>query len=285
MTLVAVWKAEGRLMAIADTRVARSVGNVLTEHGPKLLPITVVCRQPGVSGFFDKEVHRADIGFAYGGSTLSALAAHALANILCANLISNPGTPPPSLAEVAFAIAGISAEYIRDVGQLAGQSGQFKAIIFGHCPQQSKLRVFVTSPNISSGQLTVDIAEHLLDDIVIGGSANASTVVIGSAPDLLITAINADLAEAKARGEVHQIVAFDAPKRALQKLINEGANENVGGSVQQAQATQFGFKIIANMVPITPIPPSTRNAGLFVLGFDTFDLQNIGSHRVALEGR
>jgi hypothetical protein len=77
-------------MAIADTRIARSAGNVLTEHGPKLLPITVVCRQPGASGFFDKEIHRADIGFAYSGSTLSALAAHALASILCSNLTSNP---------------------------------------------------------------------------------------------------------------------------------------------------------------------------------------------------
>src|SRR6478752_8831702 len=48
MTLVAVWKAEGRLMAVADTRIARSAGNVLTEHGPKLLPITVVCRQPAL---------------------------------------------------------------------------------------------------------------------------------------------------------------------------------------------------------------------------------------------
>jgi hypothetical protein len=171
------------------------------------------------------------------------------------------------------------------VGQFAGQNGQFKAIIFGYCPQQSKLRVFVTSPNISSGQLVVEINEHLLDDILIGGSADASAVVIGSAPELLISAINADLLSAKARGEVHQIVAFDAPKRALQKLIIDEAHESVGGSVQQAQATQFGFKIIANMVPIKPTPPSTRNAGLFVLGFDTFDLQNIGLHRVSLEGR
>lgn len=284
MTLVAVWKAQGRLMAIADTRISRSAGNVLTEHGPKLLPITVVCRQPGASGFFDKEVYRADIGFAYSGATLSALAAHALGNVLFSNLISNPGTPPPSLADIAHAFAGISAEYIRDVGQLSGPAGQFKGIIFGQCPQQSKLRVFETTPS-SSGALKVEINEHLLNDIVIGGCAADCSLVIGRAPELLIRAIDADLAFAKERGETHQIVAFDAPKRALQKLIDDEADESVGGSVQQAEATSAGFRIIANMVPIKPIPPSPRNAGLFVLGFDTFDLQSIGSHRASLDGR
>ena len=69
LTLVAVWRAEDRLMAIADTRIVRTANNVLTEHGPKLLPITVVCKQPGASGFFDKEVYRSDIGFAYSGSS------------------------------------------------------------------------------------------------------------------------------------------------------------------------------------------------------------------------
>src|SRR5258705_2460528 len=77
-------------MAIADARIVRTADNVLTEHGPKLLPITVVCKQPGASGFFDKEVYRSDIGFAYSGSTLSALAAHALSNTLLSKLVGMP---------------------------------------------------------------------------------------------------------------------------------------------------------------------------------------------------
>lgn len=35
MTLVAVWNAEDTIYAIADTRIIRSAGNILTEHGPK----------------------------------------------------------------------------------------------------------------------------------------------------------------------------------------------------------------------------------------------------------
>jgi len=39
---------------------------------------------------------------------------------------------------------------MREVGQLSGSGGQFKAIIFGYCPQQSKLRVFTLNPNVAA---------------------------------------------------------------------------------------------------------------------------------------
>ena len=94
MTLVAVWRAENRLMAIADTRIIRSAGNVLTEHGPK----TSADKSSGktawrVSGFFDRPAFQFDIGFAYSGATLPALSTHALANILLGNLAGTAGTP------------------------------------------------------------------------------------------------------------------------------------------------------------------------------------------------
>jgi hypothetical protein len=285
LTLVAVWRAENQLMAIADTRIVRTADNVLTEHGPKLLPITVVCKQPGASGFFDKEVYRSDIGFAYSGSTLSALAAHALSNTLLSKLIGNPGAPPPALNEVAHFVGGASAEYMREVCQLAGKDGLFSAIVFGWCPQQRALRIFELTPAVTDAQFRVEIQERMLNPIRIGGTANGSVVIIGSAPALLAQAIDKDLSDAKQRGEVLEIVAFDAPKRALRKIIAENAHEMVGGSVQQAQATPSGFQIISNMEPITPRPPSTRNAGLFILGFDTDDIQMVGNYRVASEGR
>lgn len=272
-------------MAVGDTRIVRGAGNVLTEHGPKLLPITVVCRQPGSSGFFDRVVYRADVGFAYSGSTLSALAAHALSNTLLSKLVGNLDAPPPALDQVAHFVAGASAEYMREVGQLAGKDGLFAAILFGWCPQRQALRIFELRPAIDAGQFRVEMQEHTLAAIRIAGSAAESAVVIGSSPTLLIDGINQQLEGARQRGEVHEIVAFDAPKRALRQLIQDGTDERVGGSIQQAQATHAGFQIISNMEPITPRPPSPRNAGLFLLGFDTFDLQNVGHYQVSSEGR
>jgi hypothetical protein len=285
LTLVAVWRAENRLMAVADTRIVRAPGNVLTEHGPKLLPITVVCRQPGASGFFDREVYRADIGFAYSGSTLSALAAHALSNTLLSKLIGAPGAPPPGLSEVAYFVAGASAEYMREVCQLAGKQGLFSAIVFGWCPEQQKLRTFELKPTYAEAPVSVNIQERLLDPITLQGTAAQSTIVIGSSPDLLRDAIDTQLADARNRGETQDIIAFDAPKRALRRLIQEGADEMVGGSIQQAWATALGFQIVSNMEPIQPRPPSTRNAGLFILGFDTDDLRRVGYYQIGAEGR
>ena len=122
MTLVAVWRTENQLMAVADTRIIRSAGNVLTEHGPKLLPVRIRGKQPGPSGFFDREAFQFDIGFAYSGATLSALSAHALASALLGNLVGQTGTPPPSMSEIANFIGGAAAEYMREVGQLTGNS-------------------------------------------------------------------------------------------------------------------------------------------------------------------
>ncbi|MEH2505610.1 hypothetical protein V1290_004421 [Bradyrhizobium sp. AZCC 1578] len=285
LTLVAVWRAQDRLMAVADTRIVRTAGNVLTEHGPKLLPVTIVCRQPGPSGFFDREVYRADIGFAYSGSTLSALAAHALSNTLLSKLIGNPGAPPPALNEVAHFIAGASAEYMREVGQLSGTDGLFSAIVFGWCPQQRTLRTFELRPRLANAQFWVDMQEHSLNPIRVGGTAAESSIVIGSSPALLKEAIDKELGDAKAREEVHQIVAFDAPRRALRHLIVENASEMIGGTVQQAWATASGFQIVSNVEPIALRPPSPRNVGTFILGFDAADIQTVGNYRVASDGR
>ena len=67
MTLAAVWRVDERVYSIADTRIIRSAGNVLTEHGPKILPITLVCKQPGPAGFTDRIAYAMTFGFAYAG--------------------------------------------------------------------------------------------------------------------------------------------------------------------------------------------------------------------------
>jgi hypothetical protein len=272
-------------MAVADTRIVRSVGNVLTEHGPKILPITVVCKQPSDSGFFNREVHRADIGFAYSGSTLSGLAAQALSTTLLSRLVGAPRTPPPSLSEVAYFVAGAASEYMREVCQLSHRDGLFSSVVFGWCPEQHALRVFELTPVYDQYPLTVNVQERTLAPIKLNGTAAQSTVVIGTEPSLLRNAIDEQLADARRRGEKNEIVAFDAPKRALQKLIVERANDMVGGSIQQAWATSEGFQIVSNMEPIVPRPPSTRNAGLFILGFDTLDVRNVGYYQVGGDGR
>lgn len=210
MTLVAVWRTENRLMSIADTRIIRDVGNVLTEHGPKLLPITVRGRQPGASGFFDQKAFEFDIGFAYSGATLPALSTHALASALLGNLAGLNGNPP-SMAEIAHFVREIATEYMREVGQLNGNGALFNAIAFGFCQNTRQLRGFEIRPRLDHAPLICDVIEHPLHE-------QNSIIIIGSCPDILRQRIGADRIAAIARGDVHPILDMDRPTRVLQRF-------------------------------------------------------------------
>jgi len=173
---------------------------------------------------------------------------------------------------------------MKDVGQLAGKDGLFAAIVFGWCPQHRTLRIFELRPVVADGQLLVQSNERLLQQIKLESAVSDSVLAIGSSPSLLTKAIDKELGDARERGDIHDIVARDAPKRALRKLIQDDADEMVGGSIQQAWATPAGFEIVANMEAISPRPPSPRNAGLFILGFDTFELQTVGNYQISSIG-
>jgi len=272
MTLAAVWFDSDRIYAVADTRIIREPGNVHTDHGPKLLSVSIVCKQPGPAGFFDQIAYRTTIGFTYAGSTLSALCTHALANTLFQNLIGNPGSPPPQLAEIVGAIRGMAHHYMQEVGELSGPQAMFDAILFGFCGATNGFKAFTLKPTISEGLLQVIVTE---EDICAPGAL----LVIGDQPERLLTRV------AELRADAHPEVAADAPRRALRAIISEGANPGVGGAVQYGWVTRQGFEPIADGVPISPPLPSGRNLASQVLGFDILDLPPLGSYVVGMTGR
>jgi len=272
MTLVAVWLFdETQIHAVADTRISHDRG-VATEHGPKILPIAVLCRRPSPSGFFSVEHFRAEFGFAYSGSTLSALAAHALANIVCSNLIGLEDSRPPSLEDIARAVGSICIQYMGDVCALSDKAGLFKAILFGFCPQSKKPLAFKLTPETTTFPIKGALDER---DLTTG-----NVVIIGDQTQLLRDRID----ERRATAE-HPIVAADAPKFALQSLIDENAIESVGGAIQQGSVSLHRFDVVATARPIQPQPPSPRNYGRFVLGFDIDSMSTIGSYQVSLSAR
>ena len=169
MTLADVWfePAHDRIYGAADTRIARGPGNVLTEHGPKLLPINILCKQPGPSGFVDRPAYTTTVGFAYAGSTLSALATHALANTLLQNLAGPDGVPPPGVHHVAFSIGDVACRYMREVCQLSGTSGLFSAIVFGFCANTNKFRAFTLTPVLDPRPIRVRVTERDLQGKVL----------------------------------------------------------------------------------------------------------------------
>jgi hypothetical protein len=233
----------------------------------------MICRQPKPSGgAFDQVTYRHEFGFAFAGSTLTALSTHALANILCGNLGGMPNTPPPTLEEIANAVATISFQYTKDIGQAAGLSSVFSGILFGHCPRTGQSLAFQIQPSVGEAGIRIAIIKHILDE--------NNVIVIGDQPQLF-----RDEIEKLRANSTHEINFADAPMNALREMIRQNAIGSVGGSIQQAWAISSRLEIVATAGSITPSPPSPRNYGLFVLGFDTFDMQQIGNYKVTLMGR
>jgi hypothetical protein len=218
------------------------------------------------------EHFRTEFGFAYSGSTLSALCAHALANIVCSNLVGLENFEPPTIDDVAVAMGGISLHYMREIGQLSAHAGLFKAILFGICPRANEAIAFEMKPKVEPTEINLEIVKHKL--------TNDSVVVIGEKEQLLHDRI----AEVRSSAE-HPIIFADAPQRALQSLIDDGSIASVGGTIQQAWATRGKLELVATARPIQPRPPAPRNVGLFLLGFDIMDMQNIGACRISMTGR
>lgn len=271
MTLAAVWMGERRLYAVADSRITRGPGNVLTEHGPKLLSLSLVCKHPDQSGLFNREVYRRTLGFVYAGSTLAALCTHSLLNTLFQNLIAGPGTRPPLLAELASVIGRVSERYMREIGQLSGSAGLFEAIVFGYCEATSRFGCFTIKSLISDASLSVTTTEENLstDEIVI----------IGSEQNLLRNRI------AEIRARAPPVVFADAPRRALRSIINaRDPGSSVGGAVQYGWVTQAGFELVADSVPRRPPLPGMNVASL-VLGFDMYDFGPVGPYIVGIASR
>jgi hypothetical protein len=268
VTLVAVWKSGQRLNAAADTRIGNSAGASLTEHGPKILPLPISCRQPGPGGDFNNEVFHTTVGFAFAGASLTALSSHALASALCSNLIAPPGSPVPSLHEIANAVGVIGLHYIREVGQHSGDDPKFTAIVFGYCGASRRLSAFELRPIVHPTLIDMTVTKQNLDE-------GNHVAIIGTSSDELRARIHSLRAVAE-----RDVMIDEAPVQALKHMIKEGVDDRVGGSIQHAFVWQGGF---APMATVKADDPS--GVAWTVLGLDVSTAFSVGAYRIGMIGR
>jgi hypothetical protein len=238
-----------------------------------------VCKQPGPSGFFDREKYRTTIGFAYAGSSLAGLATHALANILFQSLAGAAESLPPGLDQLAEAVSQIGLQYMREVGILGGDKALFQGIVFGFCGRENRFRAFKITPNLDQ-DVHVDVSEQNLD-------RPEHLIAIGSCADLLCERVKADRPLLYADcldAKMKELREIDLPKRALQKLIDEKIDDRIGGGLQYGWGTSAGFEPASHMIGLAAPLPSGRNAALTVLGFDITEL-GVGDYRCSVPGR
>jgi hypothetical protein len=267
MTLAAVWfDPADFLHAAADSRIRHEHG-VLTEHGPKLLSLPVMCLQPGPAGFFNSLAHHSVFGFAYAGATLPALSTHSLASTVCAHLIGEPGAPAPALHEVAILVGHIAAGYMREVGAIAQRGAFFEAVLFGWCPQLARFRVIIFKPDLHHSPLKVRLEAIEMVDAT-------SLVAIGTGIPNFLQIVERRRQSEGARSRI--------PLRALEEMIAAESEPNVGGSIQQGYCNRESFRAVAT--PRRLDPQQSPNFVRTVLGYDMdADFPAIGHYRFSMQ--
>jgi len=221
LTIVAIWREEGFLWSVADTRIC-SPGDqgvvVLTDSGAKLLALPTVCRRipsttdeiGGVNPHFATE-----FGFAFAGASLPALMTYATVATFLQNLATPKKEAPPRMSEVAELVRRVAQRFSDEVrlGRNSGAS-QFESAVFGWCHTEARFQIFRIGGD--SGELKIQEFNPTSEDEI---------VLLGSGQDEFRRKIH----QFKNDGEPHGRTGR-WPKLVVESMALEGMG-SVGGSL------------------------------------------------------
>lgn len=234
MTVVIAWYREkfSQLWVAADTRISGNPG-ILTDHGPKLFQIPIVCRK-NISRAAERRVgemtrlYRTNYGFAYAGSTLAALGTHALASACCQNLSANTKIEPPSVEDVANLYSKLGEIQIREMCARAAPSEWqyrfFQAFIFGHCLRSKKHELYAIHPVLTGNRFDM-IVERIL-------AVPGMFYPMGSGKDQFVLA-----------HKQQEVVRPAGVLQILGSMVKNGIDPTVGGHTQVAVVTTTGVEL------------------------------------------
>ena len=277
MTIVALWYEpfDDAVWSISDTRISKdSSGNTtLTDGAAKILPLTIHCRRPPPGGgFFDQTSYLGTAGFAYAGSTLSAVMSYTVANACCQNLIRPNEGPPPSIGEIANLVGRIAQKYMREIlDRNNGQEGNFSAFIFGWCPREMNFRAFDVEPSIAGGSFSVSATEVPVVNRDWVGLLGNDTQKVRDAID-----------QVRNEKTSHGIGPTRWPKRALEQIIASQSIPGVGGSLQIGLASRAGFQLFAS---VRSLEQDRSQAQRTFLGFNIdSEVGLVGNYMIGING-
>jgi hypothetical protein len=269
MTIVAVWYEPGdnAVWAVSDTRISKngSGATTLTDGAAKILPISVRCFRPAADGFFTAPTFATSLGFAYAGSSLSALMSYTVANTCFQNLIAVGDVSPPSLAQIAEKVRDIGTKYMREVlDRNDRKEGQFECFVFGQCPVEQRFQAFKLTPRLSRVSFDVSVDAAPLADPEYVGLLGGQTAQVQGA-----------IIGARQGGYVTR-----TPKWVIQGLVASETISGVGGSLQIGIATLSGFRLYSWVHPVVCGKPQAVQT---LLGFDVdAEVGAVGAYRVGM---
>jgi len=265
MTIAVLWFDEksNQLCCAADTRISRGI-SAATDNGPKILPVTVACFEEVSGRRIWLPTQAQSFGFAFSGSSLSAMSAYALATACTQNLNAAPGHKRPvSLAAVAGLFRTVAQHYIVDMSSRTGRcepqnSFFFKAMVFGFCRVSRGFKAFVIEPSMAGGacQIGMDelpIAADLLHPMGSGAEdftkLHASRDRRGEDPD---------------------------PVRTLEEMLTNEIRHDVGGSIQVGVCGQNGFRVL----PVLTFGNGVAQPTVSFLGWDVAAAGDVDGYEI-----
>jgi hypothetical protein len=269
VTLILLWyeKGEERWHALSDSRLT-TADNPLLESAPKLFTLPLVVHiPPNKTKDPFRRVLNTTVGFAYSGSSLSAMSTYSFAATACQTLVLKDGQQIPTIKDVADLVAKIAKHY---VGEIWGRfypepKGKAEFFIFGHCRASRRPRAFSIKP-VLQPQLDMEVNE-------LPAGPPTNIFFLG---DQAVRKAFFDRLDVEAKfPPAHRREFWEM----LEQLIDTDEFPQIGGAVQHAVADQSG----AWIVPTYNSPDGTLTSGnLTFLNVDLNTLEPVGGCTIGI---
>lgn len=268
MTITVLWyrKKFNELWCAADSRITNS-GSIITDAGPKILPVPVVCHKVDSKKRY-KRRHAHTYGFTFAGSTLSAISTHALATACTQNLASSKKDPKPvSLESVAELFSKIAESYIKDIsfrqtGSLSNLTAYFfDAFIFGFCPVEHSYKAFAIVPNMAGETFRMLKAGVILEPNYYHPLGSGTEDFVALSEELN-----------KSHPNPGVIVT-------LREMLKAEKRQDVGGHFQIGVVNKDGFKLM----PILNLDSGPDNRKVQFLGWDVDSIGELDGYRIGYQ--
>lgn len=266
MTIAVLWYRQkfDELWCATDSRISR--GKVTTtDSGPKILPVPVLCHK--ASGENYERSHTHSFGFAFAGSTLSAISTHALVTACTQNLATAEKiSGPPRLEVIAELFRAVGEDFISDISTRATGATNltayfFEAYIFGFCPVKQAYQGFCIAPDIRGPTFKMLKAEMVIRPNVF--------YPMGSGADTFV----------ELSRELDKTHRNPGVVITLREMLKRERVASVGGHFQIGVAHKCGF----DLRPILNLGEGALNRTVTFLGWNVDSIGQLDGYRIGYQ--
>lgn len=215
MSSIIIWTNKesnnDNLWAVSDSRYTHSNHqSIITNNGPKIFELPIVCTGPGKAGFFTEQYYYHRIGFAFAGSVTAALCIYTnIANFL--SHLSSIDRIIPSIKDINDFIIMIAKKYTCPIKN----PYVIEFATFGYCQYEGKNQVFYTIIDEKNCVNTTDKSEDCKNLPLLLGAHKEE--ILKNIYDFSTT---------------NPQLSSRTPMKVLKSIIENNVYPDIGGAIQ-----------------------------------------------------